>query len=392
MLAWGVFGTGACLFCPWIFHQRANLMISSSSSFAILGAGLMGRLLAVTLAQRGHTIHLYEAQDASGQGSAARVAAAMLAPLAESAITEPGVVRMGEYALNRWPQLLAGLPQPVFFQQNGTLVVWHRQDAPEAARLRRLFETTSRTVASLPAMQALDSAGMAALEPALAQRFHQGLYLPGEGQLDNRQLLTALEQAMHTLPVQYHWNSPQAPSHFQPGSNGQPDWVLDCRGLGAQTQWPALRGVRGEVLRVYAPDVTLQRPTRLVHPRYPIYIAPKQDHLFVIGATEIESDDMSPASMRSALELMSAAYAVHPGFAEARILEIATQCRPTLPDNLPAVRQTAPRVLEINGLYRHGFMIAPALLDVVLELLGTGQSALAPRFDLHLELLSSATA
>ena len=171
MLAWGVFGTGACLFCAWIFHQRANLMISPSSSFAILGAGLMGRLLAVTLAQRGHTIHLYEAQDASGQGSAARVAAAMLAPLAESAITEPGVVRMGEYALNRWPQLLSGLPQPVFFQQNGTLVVWHRQDASEAARLRRLFETTSRTVASLPAMQALDSAGMATLEPALAQRF-----------------------------------------------------------------------------------------------------------------------------------------------------------------------------------------------------------------------------
>ena len=367
-------------------------MISPSSSFAILGAGLMGRLLAVTLAQRGHAIHLYEAQDASGQGSAARVAAAMLAPLAESAITEPGVVRMGEYALSRWPQLLAGLSQPVFFQQNGTLVVWHRQDASEAARLRRLFETTSRTVASLPAMQALDGAGMAQLEPALAQRFHQGLYLPGEGQLDNRQLLTALEQAMHALPVQYHWNSPQAPGHFQPGSSGQPDWVLDCRGLGAQAQWPALRGVRGEVVRVYAPDVTLQRPTRLVHPRYPIYIAPKQDHLFVIGATEIESDDMSPASMRSALELMSAAYAVHPGFAEARILEIATQCRPTLPDNLPAVRQTAPRVLEINGLYRHGFMIAPAVLDVVLELLGTGQSALAPRFDLRLELLSSAAA
>lgn len=365
-------------------------MNSPSSSFAILGAGLMGRLLAVTLAQQGHRVALYDAQDSSGQGSAARVAAAMLAPLAESAITEPGVVRMGEHALTRWPQLLAGLQQRVFFQQNGTLIVWHRQDATEAARLRRQFETTRSSIPSLPALQVLDQAGLASTEPALAQRFSQGFYLPGEGQLDNRQLLTALEHEMVLLGVACHWNTPKAPTDFTPGSINQPhqpDWVLDCRGLGAQSQWPALRGVRGEVLRIHAPDVTLQRPTRLVHPRYPIYIAPKEDHLFVIGATEIESDDMSPASMRSALELMSAAYAVHPGFAEARILEIATQCRPTLPDNLPAVRQTAPGLLEINGLYRHGFMISPALLDVVLEILSNGQSTLATQFNLHLELL-----
>ncbi len=358
----------------------------SSSSFAILGAGLMGRLLAVSLAHAGHAVTVYEAQDVSGQGSAARVAAAMLAPLAESAVTEPGVVRMGMHALARWPQLLAKLQMPVFFQQNGTLVVWHRQDAQEAARLRLQFENTQAALPSLPAMQALGSEGVAQVEPALAGRFAQGMYLPGEGQLDNRQLLDALAQAMDQLGVATHWNSPKDPADFAPGTPGQPDWLLDCRGLGARTAWQALRGVRGEVVRVHAPEVCLLRPTRLVHPRYPIYIAPKEDHLFVIGATEIESDDMSPASVRSALELLSAAYAVHSGFAEARIVEIATQCRPTLPDNLPAIRQSAERVLEVNGLYRHGFMIAPALLDVVLELLQTGQSPLAATFDLTLEL------
>ena len=140
------------------------------------------------------------------------------------------------------------------------------------------------------------------------------------------------------------------------------------------------------MVRIHSPDVTLQGPTRLVHPRYPIYIAPKEEHLFVIGATEIESDDRSPASVRSTLELLSAAYAVHPGFGEGRILELATQCRPTLPDNLPAIRQTRPGVLEINGLYRHGFMISPAMLDVTLEVLNTGQSQLSHRFDLALDL------
>ena len=40
-------------------------------------------------------------------------------------------------------------------------------------------------------------------------------------------------------------------------------------GLGARQDWKDLRGVRGEVVRLYAPDVTLQRPTRLVHPATP---------------------------------------------------------------------------------------------------------------------------
>ncbi|MBY0409173.1 MAG: FAD-dependent oxidoreductase, partial [Burkholderiaceae bacterium] len=251
-------------------------MSLSPSSFAILGAGLMGRLLAVELARQGHRVDIFDAGSADAENAAAKAAAAMLAPLAESAITEPGVVRMGYHGLTRWPQLLAGLSQHVFFQQTGTLIVWHRQDAAEAQRLTRQLEANQATAPDLARLQKLDSAAIAATEPALAHRFAQALYLPGEGQLDNRQLLAALVVEMERLRVRAHWHTPQSPDAFMPGAPGQPDWVLDCRGLGAKGQWPALRGVRGEVARIYAPDVTLQRPTRLVHPRYPIYIAPKE--------------------------------------------------------------------------------------------------------------------
>ncbi|WGT65616.1 FAD-dependent oxidoreductase [Variovorax paradoxus] len=353
-------------------------------SAAILGAGLMGRLLAVTLARAGCKVELFEAGSPEAEGAAARVAAAMLAPLAESAVAPVSVVRMGQYALSRWPELLAPLAQPVFFQREGTLVLWHRQDAAEATRLARVLARTGAQVPELAAMQTLDGLGIAALESSLGRRFAQGLFLPGEGQLDNRALLSSLLATLEASPnVQMHWQSPRAPGDFSPGAPGQPDRVIDCRGLGAKPQWSALRGVRGEVIRVHAPEVALQRPTRLVHPRYPLYIAPKPGGVFVIGATEIESDDMSPASVRSTLELLSAAYAVHSGFAEARILEIATQCRPTLPDNLPAIRQPHPRVLQINGLYRHGFMIAPAVLDAAMELLVHGRSALAQSLGLE---------
>ncbi len=185
--------------------------------------------------------------------------------------------------------------------------------------------------------------------------------------------------------VTVHWHSPRTPDSFQPGKTGHPDWVFDCRGLGARVEWPQLRGVRGEVVRLHAPDVKLQRPTRLIHPRYPIYIAPKENHVFVIGATEIETEDLSPASVRSALELLSAAYTVHSGFAEARILEINTQARPTLADNLPAIRCLGERTLQINGLYRHGFLISPAMLDVVVEWVQHHTTQLAEQFNLKFE-------
>jgi glycine oxidase len=349
----------------------------------ILGAGLMGRLLAHALAQRGHRVEVHEAQGPDGTGAAARVAAAMLAPLAESAITELPVVRMGQYGLHRWPELLATLAQPVFFQQNGTLVVWHRQDAAEARRFGQLLQGKQQQLPTLAAPLTLDAAALAAQEVGLAGRFHQGLLLPGEGQLDNRQLLDALLQSLQANGVALHWHSRRAPADFQPGQAGQADWLVDCRGLGAQPQWAGLRGVRGEVIRLHAPDVTLTRPLRLIHPRYPIYIAPKPGQVFVVGATEIETDDLSPASVRSTLELLSAAYSVHPGFGEARLLEVAAQARPTLPDNLPALRQLGPRTLEVNGLYRHGFLITPLMVDCALEWLQNQQLDLAQSVGLH---------
>jgi len=150
-------------------------------SAAILGAGLMGRLLAVTLAQAGCRVALYEAGSPDAEGAAARVAAAMLAPLAESAVAPVPLVRMGHYALSRWPELLAPLVEPVFFQREGTLVLWHRQDAAEAARLARVLARTGAEVPELAPMQTLDGTDIAALEPSLGQRFAQGLFLPAKG-------------------------------------------------------------------------------------------------------------------------------------------------------------------------------------------------------------------
>ena len=363
--------------------------------YAIVGAGLMGRLLAVALAKRGAQVELYEKGGPHATASAARIAAAMLAPLAESAITEDNVVRMGVYSLPRWRQLIDELAKPVFFQQDGTLILWHRQDASDAERFASHLDRNSERNKALPKAKRLDSKELAQLEPGVAERFGQALYLPDEGQLDNRQLLEALLVELQLMKVPCHWNQTIDPDNLRAESSGF-DWVIDCRGLGAKAAWQDaqnLRGVRGEVIRLHAPEVKLRRPTRLIHPRYPIYIAPKEDDVYVVGATEIESEDVSPMSVRSAMELLSAVYTVHSGFAEARILEMATQCRPTLQDNLPAITiDQAPHqaaLMQINGLYRHGFMISPAVLDCALELMSTGSSNTAHELGLYVDMHSS---
>jgi len=140
------------------------------------------------------------------------------------------------------------------------------------------------------------------------------------------------------------------------------DWVFDTRGLGAQHEVANLRGVRGEVFWLEAPEVNITRPTRMLHPRYKIYIVPRPNNRYIIGATEIESEDKSPMSVRSSLELLSAVYSMHSGFAEARIVNMVTNCRPTLRDNLPTIIQDK-KLTRINGLYRHGYLLAPAVIE-----------------------------
>jgi glycine oxidase len=332
-----------------------------STDFAIIGGGLVGRLVAWQLAGAGHRVALYERGDEAGTQSAAWVAAAMLAPLAEATSAEPLVVALGAASLEKWPELLAQLPEPVFHQRNGTLVVWHHADRAEAPLFERRLRANAPAALLDGGFVKLAGAQVGDAEPALGTRFAQGWLLPNEGQLDNRQALKALAAGLAARGVRTHWNTPV---------DAMPDahWIIDCRGLGGKPAWPALRGIRGEVARVHAPGIDLTRPVRLLHPRYPLYIAPKQDDLYVIGATEVEGEDMSPMSVRSALELLSAAFAVHPGFGEARILELNSQCRPTLPDHRPAIVWDGARGLRVNGLYRHGFMIAPEVANAACEL------------------------
>jgi glycine oxidase len=334
---------------------------------AVVGGGLLGRCLAWRASRPGARVALYDSASSKGENSAAWVAAGMLAPTTEAIDADSQIASMGEHSLTLWPRWLAELPLPVFYRNHGTLLLWRYENSGEAIRAQKAIASRQ----SHPTVVRLDGWQVEKLEPALGTRFSEALHIPDEAQVDNRELLQAVARALEEAGVECHWETFVADDPLPAAGI-----VVDCRGLGAKRDWPKLRGVRGEIVRLHAPEIELHHMLRLLDPRYPVYIVPRADGKLVVGATSIESEDRSPVSVRGALELLTSAYSVLPALAEARILEFNTQVRPALPDNLPALHFDRERkVLRVNGLYRHGFLLTPTVVEEVLALLSVQQSS-----------------
>lgn len=341
----------------------------------IAGAGLVGRLLALQLLKKGWDVTLFDRDHYQGTLSCAMAAAGMLTPIAEVENSDHTIMALGQRSLQRWPEIIREVNRPVYFQQTGSLLLAHRQDEAELERIIRLINTKLliEPAFSEKPYQPLQQNDILQLEPELST-FYSGLYLPIEGQIANDELMNALQHTL--LENGVTWHIQQTVHDVKPGKiileQDSPlfDMAFDCRGLGAKTNFSDLRGIRGETIWCHAPDVNISRPIRLLHPRYRLYIVPRPNQHYIIGSSEIESEDLSPISVRSTLEFLSAAYSLHKGFAEARILQTRVNCRPVLPDNLPRIKYT-DGFMAINGLYRHGFLIAPALIDDALQRLAT---------------------
>lgn len=309
----------------------------------VKGAGVAGLTAALELTCRGAAVTVAEARQGLG-GNASWAAGGMLAPWCERATAEQLVLDLGRNAADWWDKAAPG--QVI---RAGTLVVAMPRDAGE------LDHFASRT--SGHDWVAQD--GIAQLEPDLAGRFRRGLFFSGEAHLDPRQAMAALHGKLVASGVDFRFG---ADAHNLSGF----DQAVDCTGIAAGHD--ELRGVRGEMLILRAPDVSLSRPVRLLHPRFPLYIVPRADHHFMVGATMIESDDAGPVTVRSMTELMSAACALHPAFGEAAVIETSAGVRPAFADNLPRL-EALEHGVSINGLYRHGFLLAPAMARLAADIL-----------------------
>jgi glycine oxidase len=304
----------------------------------VVGAGVVGLTTALTLAERGANVTLLERSPELG-GNASWLAGGMLAPFCEGESAPQSVVELGQGAIDWWEARVPGVTR------QGTLVVAPPRDISEIDRF------AARTTAHAPA----DEARIAELEPDLAGRFRKGLFFADEGHLNPRVALLALAERLRAKGGEIRFGMDGEPP-------GEADVVIDCRGWAARQALPELRGVRGEMMRIRSREVTLARAVRFLHPRIPLYIVPRANNEFMIGATMIESAEKGAVSVRSAIELLSAAYALHPAFGEAEILEMSADVRPAYPDNEPRIEERGDRIF-VNGFYRHGFLLAPAFAE-----------------------------
>jgi glycine oxidase len=333
---------------------------------AVVGAGVIGKLLAFRLVNAGWNVTLFEKEADNHAASCSMAAAGLLTPITELEKSDSLIYELGKAALTKhWPNILQQLDEVVYFQNQGSLVLAHPRDNTE---MTRFINTISDRVPDQAIYEKLTQADIVKLEPAIT-KFENGYFLPMEGQLDNQSLLKSVSRYLQHHQVEFRENF--LVDDINNLVNTSFDITFDCRGLGAKSVFNDLRGIRGELIWIHAPDVDIHRPIRLMHPRYNLYIAPRPGNMYILGASEIESEEVSHISVRTMLELLSSAYYLHPGFAEAKVVKTLTQCRPTLTDHLPKIKY-ADGVVAINGLYRHGFLIAPTLVDDICRWLENG--------------------
>ncbi len=304
---------------------------------SVFGAGIAGLTASYEFVRAGCRVTLHERADQPGRGCSF-YAGGMIAPWCEAESSEPEIVNLGREALAYWREIV-----PVA-ATNGSLLVAPARDVPELARFGRRtshFET-------------LDGDGLAALEPDLAGRFSRALFFKDEAHLDPRAAVAELWRRLRESPlVSFRFGT-------EATDDPEADWVVDCRGLAARDRLPDLRGVKGEMLVLRTRDIAFSRPVQLLHPRNPVYIVPRGDGRFMVGATMIENEERGRVRARALLDLIGAAYTIHPAFGEAEVVEMGCDLRPAFPDNMPLVRRDGRRIF-INGLFRHGFLVSPAL-------------------------------
>ena len=316
------------------------------SDITVIGAGVAGLCVARNLLDRGANVTLVDRHPDAGPHACSWWAGGMLAPFCEGESAEEPVVRLGLEAADWW----AIHTQAV--QRCGSLVVSASRDKADLAR----FARRTREYREVRGDE------ITALEPDLGTRFARGLFFQDEAHLAPRAALAQLRMSLVADGAAFRQDDADPDEYARHGL------TIDCRGFQAKRQMSDLRGVKGEMLVLSCPDVVLTRPIRMLHPRVPLYIVPRGDGIFMLGATMIEGSAGKHVTARALLELLSAAYALNPAFGEAEVLEIGVDSRPAFPDNLPRIQRDG-NLIRANGLFRHGFLLAPSVGRMVAELI-----------------------
>ncbi|KAB2342984.1 glycine oxidase ThiO [Actinomadura rudentiformis] len=351
----------------------------------IIGAGVIGLATAWRAAARGAAVTLVDPDPASGASS---VAAGMLTPVSELTYGEEPLLRLGLASRERYASFVAELEEltghDTGYRTDGILeVAFDSDDLGYLDDLRRFQESLGIPI------QALTGRECRKAEPMLAPGVRGGLLAPADGSIDPRRLTPALRAAGEKLGVRLVRqratavlveNDTAVGVRLEDGSEVRAaevllaagPWSGDIEGLPAGIV-PAVRPVKGQVIRLRTRVPFLRRPTRGLVKGSSIYLVPRADGEIVIGATQEEMGFDTRVTAGGLWELLRDARELLPGITELEFAEVTAGLRPGSPDNAPVMGPTAlPGFFVSTGHFRNGILLTPVSADILTDVLLDG--------------------
>lgn len=356
----------------------------------IVGGGVIGLASAWRAADRGVAVTVVDPDPGRG---ASWAAAGLLAPVSEIVYGEERLLELTLASARAYPEFVADLEEAtgreVGYRPGGTLCV--ARDADDLAVLEDLRDYQERLGLEV---QRLRSRACREREPLLAPSVRGGLLVSGDHAVDNRRFVEALRLAVEKTDGAGLVNDRAERVLVEDGratgvalSSGDRieapavvvaagAWSGRIAGVPAPAR-PPVRPVKGELLylRERAGDEPfLTHNVRGVVAGASVYLVPRGDGRYVVGATEEEQGFDTEVTVGGVWRLLRDARELLPAVTELEVIELVAGLRPGSPDNAPILGPTPVEGLWLaTGHYRNGILLTPVTAGAVASCLAEGR-------------------
>jgi thiazole synthase len=341
--------------------------MKTTSEILIIGGGIIGLAIAVELKLRGAGVTLISRNFSE---AASHAAGGMLAPHAEEIPPGP----MLELCLrSRWlyPEWIRKLEE-LSGLDTGYL---------PSGILAPVYELSQTQKANRTSGIWLDKNAIQLYQPGLGSDVVGGWWYPEDGQVDNRILVNALQQAAQVLGVELKEGVSVLAIQQQQGrissiltSEGELQaqvYILTTGSWATQLLPLPVRPVKGQMLAVRMLQDTYQPlPLQRVLFGPQTYLIPRRDGRLIIGATS-EDVGWTPQNTPKGIQiLLQRAIRLYPSLENWPIEEFWWGFRPGTPDELP-ILGTSPcdNLILAVGHYRNGILLAPVTASLLSDLI-----------------------
>lgn len=341
----------------------------------IIGAGIIGLSLAISLRKQGLRVLLLE------RGAPGREASSAAAGMLVGSGTElpPALQGLAAESARMYPEFAHEMEDEsglkVDLREQGTILISGHNDFPSDAEML----STDKLRSLEPDLALFDSnsgPGGRARPPRQNQNGYQAAYLT-ERSVDPRALAAAAVKAARHRGIDISSGS-QVQALISSGdrvSGVQTDktaysaeTVVNCAGAWAGSVAPQkfpVRPVRGQMVAVVG-GPSLEHVIRADE----VYLVPRRDGRIVIGSTLEDAGYNKQTDVNTIQRLLRAARELVPALTNARVHEDWAGLRPGTPDNLPILGGTSiSGYFVASGHYRDGILLAPITAQVMTELI-----------------------